>query len=481
MAMSDTAETLPSGRIERLFGSSLFFRLWCSQAISSLGDWIGFAALTAVAVRLGGAQQGAAVALVISVRLVPSLIFGPLAGVLVDKFDRKRIMVFCDLGRAATVAMLPFVNAIWQLVIASFVLEIFTILWSPAKEATVPNIVPSSFYARANSLSLVAAYGMFVPGLVVFAVLSRVADWIGTTSVWIFPTTNESLALYVDAMSYLISALTIALLAIPRYARGKEPDRQTDQQREASAEKSKRASLNETLHEFRDGWRFIRTDLTVRSVMLGLGTGLFGGAMIVPLGAIFAKDVLQGGNAAYGSLQAAIGVGVGVGIFGLSFLLKRFPPERGFWRAVAGAGVCLIGAASMFSTLPAMGFIFGLGLCAGAVYVLGFTILQTSVDDELRGRTFSALYVMARVCILFSFLIAPLLSDLFDALSDRLFGGRVDLFGVTLSLPGVRLTLWLGGFIMIVAGFVAHVGLKRAYHLKVLQQSDGDKESQDAR
>jgi MFS family permease len=135
----------------------------------------------------------------------------------------------------------------------------------------------------------------------------------------------------------------------------------------------------------------------------------------------------------------------------------------------------------MFSTLPAMGFIFGLGLCAGAVYVLGFTILQTSVDDELRGRTFSALYVMARVCILFSFLIAPLLSDLFDALSDRLFGGRVDLFGVTLSLPGVRLTLWLGGFIMIVAGFVAHVGLKRAYHLKVLQQSDGDKESQDAR
>ncbi len=468
-------------RIERLFGSHLFFRLWCSQAISSLGDWIGFAALTAIATRLGGSQEGFAVVVVIGVRLIPSLIFGPLAGVLVDKFDRKRLMVFCDLGRAATVATLPFVNAIWQLVIASFVLEIFTILWSPAKEATVPNIVPKSFYARANSLSLIAAYGMFVPGLVVFSILSRVADWIGTTEVWVFPTTNESLALYVDALSYFVSALTIALLAIPRYARGKEPDKQTAEQRQESEAKSKRASLKETLNEVREGWRFIGQDLTVRSVMVGLGAGLFGGAMIVPLGAIFARDVLQGGNAAFGALQAAMGVGVGVGMFLLSLVLKRFPPERGFWRAVAGAGVCLVGAASMFSTVPAMLFVFGLGLCAGAVYVLGFTILQTAVDDELRGRTFSALYVMARLCILLSFVVAPLLSDLFDALSDSLVDRSVDVFGVTLNLPGVRLALWLGGLIMVVAGFAAHRGLKRAYHLQVARHAATNSEEQHAR
>ena len=78
---------------------------------------------------------------------------------IVDRFDRKRLMVTCDLGRAAVLVTLPFVDTVRGLVFASLVLECFTLLWTPAKEASVPHLVPPDHLTTANSLSLVAAYG----------------------------------------------------------------------------------------------------------------------------------------------------------------------------------------------------------------------------------------------------------------------------------------------------------------------------------
>jgi dTMP kinase len=94
----------------------------------------------------------------------------------------------------------------------------------------------------------------------------------------------------------------------------------------------------------------------------------------------------------------------------------------------------------------------GLGLCAGAVYILGYTILQTNVDDELRGRTFATLYTMTRICLLAAFTLAPVLSRLLDSLSTRFVNGHIDLLGVTMRVPGVRLTLWLAGLLILLAG-----------------------------
>ena len=80
---------------------------------------------------------------------------------IVDRFDRRKIMVCCDLGRAALICTLPFVNSLWLLVIVSFFIEILTLLWGPAKDASVPHFVPEEKLATANSLSLVASYGTF--------------------------------------------------------------------------------------------------------------------------------------------------------------------------------------------------------------------------------------------------------------------------------------------------------------------------------
>jgi dTMP kinase len=96
-----------------------------------------------------------------------------------------------------------------------------------------------------------------------------------------------------------------------------------------------------------------------------------------------------------------------------------------------------------------------MGVCAGAVYVLGFTILQENVEDELRGRIFATLYTLSRLCLLISLALAPLLAGLLDELSKDIFGGRISLGGASVSLPGVRLTLWIGASIILVAGVLA--------------------------
>jgi dTMP kinase len=96
-----------------------------------------------------------------------------------------------------------------------------------------------------------------------------------------------------------------------------------------------------------------------------------------------------------------------------------------------------------------------MGICAGAVYVLGFTILQETVEDELRGRTFATLYTLSRLCMLISLSLAPLVSRVLDDFSHAVIGGELGLAGATISLPGVRLTLWAGAGIILAAGALA--------------------------
>src|ERR1043165_8624285 len=111
----------------RLFNTHSFFRLWMAQVVSSLGDWMGFVAITAIAARIGGKSPEAAISLVLSARLLPGFFLSPGAGVGVGRLDRKKVMVSCDIGRGAVLAFLPFVTHVYELVIASLLLEVLTL------------------------------------------------------------------------------------------------------------------------------------------------------------------------------------------------------------------------------------------------------------------------------------------------------------------------------------------------------------------
>lgn len=442
--------TRPAGRFAgpRLLGSTSFFRLWMAQVVSSLGDWTGLVAVLAIAARIGGSSPEAAVGIVMSARLIPGFFLASVGGVLVDRWDRKKVMVFCDIGRGLVMATLPFIETVAGLFVASLLLEVMTLLWSPAKEATVPNVVGVHKLTTANSLSLAAAYGTFPLGSALFASLTKVAEFLGSHAGFLdfLKLNQESLAIYADVATFFMSALLISTISIPR--RGPVSTAEPVDQGAARA-------LSRTFEEVKEGWEFIRTSPVVRSVMVGLGTGLIGGGMVAPLGPTFSTRVLHAGPAGFGLLLTALGMGVAVGVVGLSAVQRRLPHHSLFPLAVLGAGACMMAAASVSSLGPTMLFIGGMGICAGAVYVLGFTILQESVDDDLRGRIFAALYTLSRLCLLVSLTLAPLLAGALDGISSSALGGSVKIGAWTIELPGVRLTLWLGAAIIVVAGLLA--------------------------
>ena len=124
-----------------------FRRLWQALTISAFGDWLGLLASTALAQKLAGedyAKANFAIAGVFIVRLIPAVILGPLAGVLADRLDRKTLMVISDLMRFGLYLSIPIVGNYFWLYTATLLAETATLFWSPAKEATVPNLVPKN-------------------------------------------------------------------------------------------------------------------------------------------------------------------------------------------------------------------------------------------------------------------------------------------------------------------------------------------------
>ena len=440
----------PRSAAVRLFGSSDFFRLWLAQVVSATGDWIGFFAIVSIAQRIGGSSSAAAIGVVMIARVLPGFFLAPVAGVLLDRWDRKRVMVGCDVGRGLVLLSLPFIGTVPQLVVASFMLELLTLMWSPAKEAEVPKMVPPGHLATANSLSLVAAYGTFPVAAAIFAGLARVAAGLGDeASLAFLRLSNESLAVYFDVGTFFLSAVLISTLSITRRPRTT-----------TSAPSSWGLDLSGTLDEFKEGWHFIFVNRRVWAVMAGLGTGLLGGGMLVPLGPLFTEEILGGGTAGFGLVLFALGMGVAVGVVVVSIVQGRLNKPRAFSAAVVVAGVSLLLGTSMSTLTPALGLVALLGGGAGAAYVLGFTILQESVSDELRGRTFTALYTVVRMCLLIAFGVGPFLSEALGKLAARLLGGEVSLGEATISLPGVRLTLWLAAVIIMVAGVISGRALR---------------------
>ncbi len=432
------------GTLTRIFGSKGYFKLWCAQVVSSLGDWIGLIAVTAIAERVGGGNAGTAVGLVLSARVVPGLFLGSMMGVIADRLDRKKTMVCCDVGRGLVLLTLPFVKDVPGLVLASLLLELFTLLWSSAKEASVPNMVDREFLPNANSLSLAASYGTFPVSSAVFAGLVGLAQSFGKTF-GVHSLGPESLAIWFDVATFFASASIITTLALPqRHARAGEGG----------------IDLGRAFRELKEGFRFITGHRMVRAVLVALACGLAGGGMVVPLGPVFSDVVLHDGASGFGVLLTAFGVGVAIGILVVGLVQKRLPHRRVFvWSTLAG-GVFLV-AASMTSTLTSASLmIVGFGVCAGSVYVLGFSILQSEVDDEVRGRVFATLYASTRLCLFLALVMAPIATTVLDGLSRATINRRVKLGGVTVHVPGVRLTLWLGGLIIFAAGWQAWRALR---------------------
>src|SRR5690606_607641 len=146
-----------------------FRRLWIVLSVAALSDWLGLLATAVFATTLveTPVAKGAAFGGMVGIRLLPALVLGPVAGVIADRFDRRTTMVVCDLLRFALFASIPLglVIGVPELLVlawagvAIFLVETITLVWTPAKDASIPNLVPRAKLAMANQLSRVVTFG----------------------------------------------------------------------------------------------------------------------------------------------------------------------------------------------------------------------------------------------------------------------------------------------------------------------------------
>jgi dTMP kinase len=213
-----------------------FRRLWYCTALSSLGDWLGLLALTALASSLvhGYAQKNYALSGVLVVQLLPAIVLGPFAGAFADRFDRRRTMVVTDGLRFVLFLTIPLAHLVvdsrqtlaW-LYIANFIIQCLSLFWMPAKDASVPNLVRRDQIEAANQVSLITTYGLTpVLGAALFSVLSLVTKVLGR-HLDFFQAQPVNLALYLNAGTFLFGAIIVYFITeISGNRQGKRPDEQ---------------------------------------------------------------------------------------------------------------------------------------------------------------------------------------------------------------------------------------------------------------
>jgi MFS family permease len=398
------------GYIDLLRRNRSFRHLWLGQVVSQMGDWFDTIALYTIILKLTG--SGRDVGLLLVARFVPSFLFGPISGVVADRFSRQRIMIVSDILRAWVVLGFLFVRRPDQLWII-YVLTVFQLglstFFEPAKTAAIPSIVEDRELVAANAISSVTWSAMLTIGA---AVGGFITGWFGT-----------DVAFILDAATYLLSAALIARIRLPKR---KKRERQ-------KVTLGRLLGTKETI----EGIKYVKDRPRVLAALLvkpawGIGGGILTilavfGERIFPVG----KDAAQG----IGVLFAARGIGTAVG----PIVARRIAGE-GNRRMQASIGIAFLIAGIFYMLFgTATSFIFalvvlGIAHCGGSIlWVFSTVILQRSVTDNFRGRVFAAELALVTLTMAASNYVTGELLDRFQ-ISPRIVTVGI---GIFFLLPGL--------------------------------------------
>jgi dTMP kinase len=410
-----------------------FRKLWNSMLFSSLGDWLGLLATTALAAQLSGgsyATANFAIAGVFIARLLPAVFLGPIAGVIADRFDRRRLMVAVDLMRGALYISIPIVHTYFWLYTAMILVECLTLFWSPAKEASVPNLVPREKLENANQVSLLAAYGTAPVAAIVFSLLTLLSGAIAAISPLI-PSNSVDIALYLNALSFFFAAWTIRGL------------------KEISNHGSEKKSADENIAQsLALGWKSVSQSKIIRGLIIGMIGAFSAAGAVIGLARTFVGD-LGGGDAAYGVLFGAVFTGLALGIAFGPKVFAQFSRRRLFGASLSAAGVFLVLLAAISNLTLSIFIVIILGAFSGITWVTGFTMLGMEVHDEVRGRTFAFVQSLIRITLVAVLAIAP-------AIAATIGEHRYEFQNVKLDYNGAQITMLIAGLIAALIGVVSY-------------------------
>jgi dTMP kinase len=431
-----------------------FRRLWIALSLSSLGDWLSILALLSLAAYLtqkhttgqsvtsAAAAQTTAIGLVWVATLLPPLLLGPVAGAIADRLDRRRTMIVGDVLRGLLYLSIPLFynmthshNLTWLLA-AKFLAGVVSVFWNPATAASIPNLVPPDKLERANQYSLLGTYGTAPLAFGLFSVLALISEALGRVAPF-FKTNPVSLALYINAASYAVSALTVWFLTqIPK--------------RQAS-----KISVPSTAKSIWEGWRFIGKTPVLRGLVTGMVGAFVGAGVVIGLSVPYIKFTLKGGDAGFGLVFAAIFVGMALGMVLGPRLLTGFSLRRLFGLTIAAAAVPLALIGLVPNLIMVTVFVIVLGALSGIAYATGFTIVGLEVDDDTRGRVFAFFQSSIQVILLTVITVVAFLSAAFTKLIAGATGsGDVKFAHVVYTSVGQNVV------ILLAAALAAFLGVK---------------------
>ena len=410
----------------KIFSRSQFSILWWSGSLSSFGDWATLFASVALASQIGttGGNSEITALVPLVARIIPAFL-SSFAGLIADKFNKKNIMICCDLARMFIVFFLFFVDNLLFLFIINFISEIFSLIRQPSREAVVPEVVEKESLVKANSLFAIGTYATLPIASILFAVVSdfKVPQIIlNYGNGW-----SGSIVFIFDAVTFLLSSYILFYL-------------KSDQSN--FSRKDERFSYV----EFKEGLNYFYKTDSIRNITISISLSLFAAGALFILGHTFLTVNLGFTESSFGFMIASFGSGILFSMITLSYFVSSFSRVS----FLIGVSMILTGL-SLFIAFISIEFInillsiFVSGIGTGGVYLLTISFLQASTKPELRGRVFGNFYSIGRVALLASFLTTGLLANFLD--------NYFEVTGVEIVLQGSAILIFVSGCIGFFTGY----------------------------
>ncbi|MFA5096655.1 MAG: MFS transporter [Candidatus Omnitrophota bacterium] len=416
-------------RFREVLKNRNFFLLWLGQIISQLGDRLSQMALIAfVYLRAPGSTMG--IAKILSFTIIPVFLIGPIAGVYVDRWDRRKTMYACDFLRAALVFTIPFFLFYSRNMFPIYVIIFFMFsigrFFVPAKLSIVPDLVGKRDLLLANSL--VNTTGM-IAAIAGFGISGILVEWLGAKS-----------GFYLDALSFLASGALIFSIANKLRPAVHVKLKEVGQGIVEVISKSVFQEIKEGL------WYFIREkNIRFAAWIMFILWAALGSAYVVII--VFVQNTLHSATRDLGLLVMFLGVG----LFAGSLLYGRFGQSVSHYKMIfislAMSGVMLIVFSVTIQYHPslvvaeALAFVFG--IVVAPVMIASNTIIHKVSDNAMLGKVFSSLEIVMHLGFLLFMFISSFLAERFSHLAILVVvGAAVSLLGM-INLVFNRRIAWL--------------------------------------
>lgn len=412
------------------------YRFWFFAALTtSLGDWAG---LFALQILVTGVADSARVELfslggIMMARLVPSLVIGPVAGVLADRYPRRRLMVIADVARGALFIIMAFSGDLVAIFALTVIIETLALLFLSAKDAMLPTLVKPDELTQANQLNFLVTYGAMPFGAAMALAMTGVVALVRQVGIDLDPVQT---VLVLNGITFIASAFLVRAIQMPERAETAVSD---------AAGGEAPGAVEGLFTELREGLRSIGDQPLIYALVTGVTGVFFGAGIIVAIGEPFVRRVLGRPQQDWFTMVTAVGAGLVIGILLVGWLTNRFRTERVYPVALVITALVATVIALQTVWIVTLGLGAALGAAAGIAVVTGYTLLHSYTADDSRGRTFAAFYTGTRVATFAALGFAPFLAGSIEVITLGISGTGEAAAQVTLG--GVRITMLLGGLV----------------------------------